>query len=87
MSEATKTAEAQLKKFQELDVKRKRDPVLGQRACEGALFELCQTLMSAKNPVEPAVKTKIVATLQAMNLVPYRSYCREHLLDIGIVNI
>lgn len=76
-----------LKAFLAADEERKGSPIAGHRAAENALMDLCEFMKKHNALIDPKVYDDTVATIQAMNLRPYRSYCREHLLDIGIENI
>jgi hypothetical protein len=87
MSELDKNLESQMKKFLELDEQRKKDPTWGQRNAENALMAMCDFMKVNRAKLDGKLFDKTVAQLQAMNLVRYRSYCREHLLDIGITNV
>lgn len=87
MPDVDKGLQDQLKKFLDLDEKRKTDPTFGQRNAEGALLSLCEFMKSNRTQIDPGAFERTVSQLQAMNLVRYRSYCREHLLDIGITNV
>lgn len=87
MPDANNAVEVYLKKFLEADEKRRKDPVWGARNAEQALMKLCEFIKHNGNRIDDSVKIKAVRTLQNMNLVPYRTYCREHLLDIGIHNV
>lgn len=87
MSDVDKSLQAQMTKFLDLDEKRKRDPTWGQRNAENALMQMCEFMKVNRAKLDGALFEKTVAQLQAMNLVRYRSYCREHLLDIGITNV
>jgi len=76
-----------LKKFLEDDHKRLKDPMFGNRAAESSLMELCEFLKRNSTKLDDDVKNRAVDAIRKINLQPYRSYCREHLLDIGITNI
>ena len=87
MSNAEKTAETLYQAFLDADEKRKGDPVWGTRNGENALMALCEHIKRNDSQIAPDVKERIVRNLQKQNLVYYRSYCREHLLDIGVTNV
>jgi hypothetical protein len=75
------------KAFADADEERRKDPVWGTRKGENALMALCEHVKKRGASMDPTVKDRIVRKLQQTNLVYYRSYCREHLLDIGITNV
>jgi hypothetical protein len=75
-----------LKEFIEADKKRK-ESVFGNKNGELALFRLCEYMKTNSAGISDAARAKTLDTLRSMNLLPYRSYCREHLLDIGITNV
>jgi hypothetical protein len=87
MSNADKTAETLYHAFLEADEKRRKDPVWGTRNGENALMALCEHIKKNGSQMDETLKDRIVRDLQKQNLVYYRSYCREHLLDIGITNV
>jgi hypothetical protein len=82
-----KQLESHMKKFLDLDEARKKDPTWGQRNAENELMAMCDHMKKNKAHIDAKLFDKTVAQLQGMNLVRYRSYCREHLLDIGITNV
>lgn len=87
MASPDETLETLLNQFLEDDVRRKRDPLFGIRKGEQTLFQLCEFWKRHDVELADGTKEKVRKTLLGMNLVPYRSYCREHLLDIGITNV
>ena len=86
MSDVDKAIETLLGEFVESDRRRKED-VFGTKRGEQALMRLCEFMKGNDKLVSEATRAKTLAALQGMNLLPYRSYCREHLLDIGITNV
>lgn len=87
MAKPDEQLEALLKQFLEDDLRRKKDPLFGIRKGEQTLFELCNFWKSHAGEIADGTKQRVRTTLLGMNLVPYRSYCREHLLDIGVNNV
>lgn len=87
MPKPDETLESLLNQFLEDDVRRKKDPMFGIRKGEQTLFQLCEFWKQNDATLSDATKEKVRAKLVGMNLVPYRSYCREHLLDIGVNNV
>lgn len=86
MSDVDRNIETMLKEFIDFDKKRK-ESVFGNRNGEQALFRLCEYMKANSNGVSDMTRAKTLDALRTMNLLPYRSYCREHLLDIGITNV
>ncbi len=80
------TIDKMLNDFVEADKLRKQS-VFGNKNGEQALFKLCEFMKTNDKGVSDATRAKTLDKLRAMNLLPYRSYCREHLLDIGITNV
>ena len=80
------TVEKLLNDFIEMDKLRKQS-VFGNKNGEQALFKLCEFMKKNDKAISDATRAKTLDTLRSMNLLPYRSYCREHLLDIGITNV
>lgn len=87
MPQPDETLEGLLKQFLEDDQRRKKDPMFGIRRGEQTLFQLCEFWKKNEPSLSGETKERVRGTLLGMNLVPYRSYCREHLLDIGITNV
>lgn len=86
MSEVDQAIETMLQEFVERD-RHRRESVFGTKQGEQALMRLCECLKVNEKKVSDATRMKTLTALQGMNLLPYRSYCREHLLDIGITNV
>lgn len=81
MAEARKQLDTLLQELADYDQRRQRDPVVGRQADE-KMIAVCQFLIDKK--VDEATRQQVVKTIKSMNLRPYWSYCREHLLDIGL---
>ena len=86
MSEVDKGVDKLLQEFIELDKKRK-ESVFGTRNGEEALMRLCEYMKGNAKGLTDAARQRTLEKLRVMNLLPYRTYCREHLLDIGITNV
>lgn len=56
---------------------------MGRKADE-QMMALCEHMKANKASIPDAQRQKVLSTLKAMNLRPYWSYCREHMLDIGL---
>jgi uncharacterized protein YfeS len=80
------TAAKLLKEFVEFDKKRK-ESVFGNKNGEQALMRLCEFMKTNSAALTDQGRKTVLDGLRSMNLLPYRSYCREHLLDIGITNV
>lgn len=76
-------ADGLLGRLRELDRQRRNDPFAGRRADE-AMIELCQFVASHRATLSDAERKRILDTLRALNLRPYWSYCREHMMDVGL---
>lgn len=87
MSEVDSKLEEMLKTFLNQDKNRKENPAFGTRAAENTLMDICEYMKAQGAAISDDVRKSTVAALQKMNLVPYRSYLREHLLDIGVTNV
>lgn len=80
------TIKTMLNDFIEMDKLRKQS-VFGNKNGEQALFKLCEFMKKNEKAISDATRATTLDKLRSMNLLPYRSYCREHLLDIGITNV
>jgi len=85
-STVDQTIDKMLSDFIEMDKLRKQS-VFGNRNGEQALFKLCEFMKTNDKGISDATRAQTLDKLRTMNLLPYRSYCREHLLDIGITNV
>jgi hypothetical protein len=56
---------------------------MGRKADE-QMMALCEFLKAHQGQLPAAKRDKVLTTLKSMNLRPYWSYCRAHLLDIGL---
>lgn len=67
--------------------RRKQTAIFGTRKADEALMALCDFVKANTFKLSDQAKAEVVRTIQGMDLLPYRAYCREHLLDIGITNV
>ncbi|HLE47122.1 MAG TPA: hypothetical protein VI818_02405 [Candidatus Thermoplasmatota archaeon] len=75
------------KGFLEEHARRKQTGIFGTRKADEALMAMCEYWKSNTLRVSDRTKQELLKELNAMDLLPYRAYCREHLLDIGITNV
>lgn len=83
MADLQKQLDKKLQEFLQLDERRRRDPLAGRSADE-KMVELCQYVKDHAAQLGNPSRDKVLEKLKSLNLRPYWSYCREHMLDIGL---
>jgi len=87
MPEPDTTLKELLQAFLDEHKRRRQTAIFGTRKADESLMALCEYFKTNTLKLSDKAKADVRGALQGMDLLPYRSYCREHLLDIGVTNV